>query len=946
MTPERWQRISALYSAAQRLPEDERHAFALEATAGDAELRTELLELLDSATPETDFLENPPLRLAPQAGSAAPPAPFEPGAVICEGRFRVEQVVGRGGMGRVYRAFDTSLGRVVALKTVAAPGALVEATGVRLRQEAALVSKLNHPGICTLYDLSRHEGMDIAVMEFVEGEPLASRLRSGLSQKVAIRTAIEILDALDYAHRRKVVHRDVKPGNVILTRSGAKLLDFGIAKLRTGDTQEEAEPAAGTPAYMAPEQRSRGPVDSRADIYSVGVMLTEMLTRRPGEPMTSASIDAIENPVLRRVVARCLSPEPDARWQAASDLREALELALMSIDAPPAAAVPERSNKIWGAVLAAAALMGVGAWAFWPAAAPAGSRVVEFRLGPPDDTEFPPVERAGPAAISPDGTLLAMAAQNKAGESALWLRRLDAATPVLLAGTEGASHPFWSPDGTQIGFFARGKLRTIPAAGGAARILCDAEQGRGGAWSRAGVIVFAPKLNDALYRVDQAGGRPTPVTYLDRAGEENSHRWPVFLPDSQRLLLVIRSATEGRSGLFVTSLDGEKPVKVGDVPSSAIFVADAKSGLDGQLLYVRGNQVLAQPFSLRRMKLESEPRTVAELAWNDATTSRSPISASDTGLLVYGGGYPDAFQLAWQSEGKTVEPAIDPGGAVRFLRLSPDARTAAIERLDFRTGAGSIWLVDTMRGTPSRLTFGPVAAFAPVWSRDGRSLLYTATPGGAFAITVAPAESGQAAGNDQPKELLRFGAEQPAIATDITADGTILLEVRDESSGWDIVAMKPGADPRRPAERVKLAEKPSDERQARVSPDDQWIAYVGNEGGSNQVYVMPLRGTGPRIQVSIGGGTQPIWGRTANELYFVASDRTLVKATIDYTARLAKVIPAGGPIPQLSIQGLMSGWEYGVTDNPERSVFAGVPVPRGSTESVVVLEGWQARLGR
>lgn len=942
MKAEVWQRVKAVYSAALRLPPDEREEFAEEVSAGDAALRQGVLELLRTEVPQNDFLERPLLRLDPPSQITDPPV-FNTGQMVC-GRFRVEQVVGQGGMGKVYRAFDVELGRTVALKTLSTPWAPVEIMRARLRHEASLVSKLAHKGICTLHDLCRQDETDVLVMEFLEGETLRQRLAAKrVSRQEALTITGEILDALDYAHGEKIVHRDVKPANVMLTKAGAKLLDFGIAKLWAPAGQGRSEGsisdlAAGTPPYMAPEQLARKPADARSDLYAAGVMLCEMLIHdRGGDARGIANIEGIQPLALRSVVSRCLTEDPEKRWQTARDLRAALELATLGpeedLDPPPKLS----SRKMSTGIAAAALLLLAGVWL-------AGTRreqqpaanVVEFRVQPPAGAEFLPVERAGPAVISPNGTALTFVARSTGDEEQLWIRRLDSAQPVPLAGTDGASHPFWAPDSHRIGYFAGGRLRVIDINGGAPRVICEAQQGRGGTWSAQDVILFSPGYSQPLLRVAASGGAPAPVTTLNREAEENSHRWPSFLPDGNHFLFVVRATAASRSGLFLGSLDGVAPRRVSNIASSALFVPSPNGGA-GRILYLRGNQVVVQQFSVDGL-VSGEPLTVAELSAEDSTTSRAPISASGNGVLLFGGGAPGMFHLAWQDEkgpaAGSPTPALDPGGIVRYLRLAPDPAKVAIERVDFRTGLGSIWVMDTARGTTARMTFEPTSAFSPIWSPDGKNLAFTVNQAGGFEIsTVAGEQVGER------KELLTFPPDQPTVATDWTRDGEIIFETRGPDAGWDIMAARPDS---KEAPR-KLVGTPSDERQARSSPDGRWIAYVSNESGSDQVYVAPLRGTGPRIQVSSAGASQPLWGRQTSTVYFIARDRTIMRGTVDFAQSRAQVTATKLQAPQLAQPGLLSGWEYDVPPSEDR-VLAGSAVNKPGAEAVVVVQGWESRL--
>ena len=516
------------------------------------------------------------------------------------GPYEILAPLGAGGMGEVYRAKDTRLDRTVAVKVLPEHLAADAAGRQRLEREAKAVSALNHPHICVLHDVGQDGGVDFLVMEYLEGETLAQRLKKGpLPVDQVLRHGVEIADALDKAHRDGIVHRDLKPGNIVLTKGGAKLLDFGLAKLKR-DGMSEA-PAAlstlptpakpltekgtilGTLMYMAPEQLEGGEADARSDIWALGLVLYEMTTGKKAfsgksqasligailkeEPLSLTQHQPMTPPWLDRVVRNCLAKDPDERWQSAHDIVAQLR----SIAEVPGGDVrgrgrPFRSERLLVRLLAAAVgLLAIALAVVVMSRQGEEPRVVRTAISLPEGTAVESIS------VSPDGRALAFAGSGADGQGRLWVRRLDNDRPLALPGTEGASFPFWSPDGRFLGFFAEGSLKKVDVRGGAAEALCPTPQPRGGTWSREGVIVFSPSTGSGLYRISAAGGTPTALTTLDAAKREGSHRWPCFLPDGRRVLYYARSGQQENSAIYVASLDSKEARRVITASSNAAY---------------------------------------------------------------------------------------------------------------------------------------------------------------------------------------------------------------------------------------------------------------------------------------------------------------------------------------------------------------------------------------
>ena len=579
---------------------------------------------------------------------------LEPGSRL--GPYEIVSPAGAGGMGEVYRARDTRLDRTVALKVLPPDLTNDPAARQRFEREARAVAALSHPHICPLYDIGQQDGTDFLVMEYLDGETLAARLARGkLPLDQALQYGIQIADALAAAHKAGIVHRDLKPGNVMLTKSGAKLLDFGLAKPReqalvSGQTVTSAEPLTtkgtilGTLQYMAPEQLEGREADARADIFSFGAMIFEMLSgRRAFEGQTQASLVAAilkEQPppvsalhaaapdALDHIVSACLVKDREARWQSARDLEIELRwLADGSARLREAQALPagRARERFWvAAVLMLIVIAGLlTVRQFYRAAAPA--RTIRSLLSAPENSKFVSVGiGAGPAVFSPDGSSIAFVASTPDGRRLLWVRRLDSLSAQFLSSTDGASYPFWSPDGAFVGFFSDQKLKKVPASGGAVVTLSDAPFAAGGTWSQAG-IVFAPNMQGGLVRIPDSGGSAVPATALAAERHERTHRWPFFLPDGRRFLYL--SSEEGPPSRW--------SIRVGSLDSTAsTFVLEARSNAvyhDGYLLFVRKGILLAQPFDLETVKLTGEAVPLAEQVLEDAIMARSVFSVSADG---------------------------------------------------------------------------------------------------------------------------------------------------------------------------------------------------------------------------------------------------------------------------------------------------------------------------
>jgi serine/threonine protein kinase len=699
------------------------------------------------------------------------------------GPYEIQSPLGAGGMGEVYRARDTRLGRDVAIKVLPAHLSSNPDLRQRMEREARSISSLNHPHICTLHDIGSQDGVDFLVMEHLDGETLADRLHRGaMPLEDALQTAIKIADALDKAHARGIVHRDLKPANIMLTRNGPKLMDFGLAKpapgLSSGSGASPLTPSTptmsvaalsgsaspltqkgtvvGTFQYMAPEALQGAEADARSDIFSFGCVLYEMFTGRRAfegksqfsvlgaildkEPDRISTVMPSSPPRLDETVWRCLAKNPEQRYGCMHDVRIQLEALA---EAGPRAADksaelsqqgPGNSRVPWlvAAIATLIALtMAVGAAYVFRASKPAS--VVQSSILPPPGTSFVTMLPAsGPAVLSPDGTRIAFTARDDKSKVLLYVRPLASLSAQPLSGTDDAMYPFWSPDSREIGFFTPGKMKKINAAGGPPQTLLDSVNGRGGTWSKEGVIVFSPSTTQGLSRVSSEGGKPEPASKLDVAQAENSHRWPSFLPDGKHFLYWSRSSRPGEVSVLYLG-------ELGTLESKVLMKSETMAVYaSGHLLFLRGQTLMAQPFNPGRLEFSGEPVPLAEHVAMGGATVRPIFSASDTGTLIYqSGDTSGGWNLVWWGrDGKQINSIPESG---RYLgpRLSPDGTKLAVESFSGAQGIGDIWIFDLARGTSTRLTFGPYSQESPIWSPDGKTIFYSTGAGAPYIVAKA-----------------------------------------------------------------------------------------------------------------------------------------------------------------------------------------------------------------
>jgi Tol biopolymer transport system component/predicted Ser/Thr protein kinase len=874
------------------------------------------------------------------------------------GPYEIVEPIGKGGMGEVYRARDTRLGRDVAVKVSA------EKFSERFEREVRAIASLNHPNICQLYDV----GDNYLVMELIDGPTLADRIRDGaIPLEESLHVARQITAALEAAHEKGIIHRDLKPGNIKITPQGVvKVLDFGLALVTVAPASAgESDPInsptltmratqagmiLGTAAYMSPEQARGKPVDKRTDIWAFGVVFFEMLTGKPlfaqlnNQETVSDILAAVLRhepdweqvpPSTRRLLKRCLEKDPAKRLRDIGDAWGLLE------DTPPSPARQGGGNQ------------GGGKWV-WPAAAlalavalalvsaihfretPPEVRPLRATILPPDNTTFDFSNGLGLPAVSPDGRRIVFGARSADGKIPLWIRPLDALTAQPLAGTEGASFPFWSPDSRFIAFFADDKLKKIDASGGPAITLADAPLARGGSWSPLGVILFARNSGTVagpLQRISASGGTASPLPLA-------IGRLPWFLPDGRHFLYedqrareVSFSPNESAITIRVSSLDGGGPKTLLDADSNAVYA-------QGHLLFTREGTLMAQPFDTKRLETAGEAVPVAEGVQGVLNTRTAGVfSISDTGLLALHAGE-GALVLTWFDRGGKRGATVGDAADLRYpTRVSPDQKSLATELRD-RTGR-HVWIYDLARGTRTRLTLDDSPSMGAVWSPDSRTIAFASFRNNHYQLYR---KSANGVGSE---ELLYFDDFHKAPDSWFPYGKFLLYTKRTDRSGLWALPLTPdqhgGA-----LKPFPVVDTLSVNFLPEFSPDGHWIAYTSNESGRFEVYATPFPpGAGGKRQISNAGGSLPKWRKDGKELFFSALDGRLMAAEIALKGGALEVgeIQALFLNPSSVNASFGPGRSYEVTADGQRFLIP-VAANEKSAEPLTLIQNWAAGLRR
>jgi serine/threonine protein kinase/Tol biopolymer transport system component len=974
---ERWEGIEDAYHIARGLSDHDRSRFLEERCGTDHAMRQQIEALLAQDENSTSFLKGPAVDSPAHWQSAFAQMTSLTGLRV--GAYDVLEPIGSGGMGEVYRARDTTLGRDVALKALPQLSALDSDRLARFRREAHLLASLNHPNIAAIYGFEesiavpspRHVGapgrssniiVRALALELVEGPTLADRIAQGpIPVDDAVPIACQIAEALAAAHEHGIIHRDLKPANIKVRSDGiVKVLDFGLAKAldpAAGAQDIAATPVIspavtgigvilGTAAYMSPEQAKGRPIDKRSDAWAFGCVLYEMLTGRRafagedvsdtlaavlrGEPDWTALPHAVPRSVrmliegcLQKDRRRCIADISTARFLLSERENSAVPLIA------PSQSLWRRAALFATVAVVAGAIGSAVAWRVRASRPPdaTNAHAARFVVTAPRGTSFGTRDEITWPTISPDGTWLVFRVMRQ-GEAVLAMRAIDALDAHVLAGTEDAHFPFWSPDSRVVAFFAGGKLKTIGVAGGPVRTICDAAPGFGGTWNRQGLIVFAPSNNQGLFKIQETGGQPSPLTALQK--NEASHWVPQFLPDGRRFLYFAAP-----TGWYLGSIDGGAPVPI--LANADVFAA-VRYAPPGYLLFWQDGALVAQRFDADRARLIGDPMQIGE------SRGLETPSISDNGTLAYVMDPPVNVRLAWVDRagrsvrsvgpfpfGRYADPELSPEGNQLALESIPAPRTQAAPFLN-----QEVWVFDLEHGRSTQLTFDPATDEHPIWSPDASRIVFFSARQGAEGFYE------KMVSGEQPEALL-MRAEEPTGGrrvwpwpSDWSSQG-ILYDKSDGAGNADIWLLPLTGN----RKSYALVHEPSAQIEARFSHDGRWFAYQSNELGRPEVFVKSFPPSDAKWRISTDGGLQPRWRRDGKELFYLAADGRMMAVSVASTG-----ITVRADVPQPLFQTGMMGLyprlrSYGVSSDGQRFLITVSDDP-GATASLVVVSNWLA----
>jgi eukaryotic-like serine/threonine-protein kinase len=897
--------------------------------------------------------------------------------------YEILEKLGEGGMGIVYKAHDTKLDRTVALKFLPQNVSPSDEDKTRFIQEAKAAATLNHQNICTIHDIQEHENQLFIVMEYIDGQTLRDRTElqkdAPISLKQAIDIGIQISEGLAAAHESGIIHRDIKPENVMLKKDGrVVVMDFGLAKLRVSGVSRLTKEGStvGTMGYMAPEQVQGLDVDHRADIFSLGVILYELfageapfkgahetamayeIVNVDPSPLTTLKPDI--DPELDRIVLECIDKDKDERYQSAREVakdlkrfkresgRQRVSKVTSRYDVPVSSAAGQqntRTDDLAAEVPVSKSkginrplVISIGVVALLLASIlllmllrqqPVEVQKIRAYILPEPGSQlhFTGFD-AGPVAVSPDGKMIAYTATNSEGRNVLWVRPLEEPHARQLRGTENAAYPLWSPDSRNIGFFSDEKIKYVAAAGGPTVIITDAAGGgRGGTWGIDGTILFTPAFNTPIHMVHASGGESKPITTIDTVRGETTHRWPSFLPDGKHFLYFVRvsgeQATEG-DGVFVGSTDSDVKKMILRNSSHAIYAS-------GHILFVRENMLMAQPFDTKRLEFSGEPFPVTEHVRVDVPFNLSVFSASQTGMLAYmqGEGVSGTDLALYDRRGNIIGTV---GERAMFAdpNISPDGSKVAVGIYDNQTRVYDIWIYDIQRGIRTRFTFDPVNEQFPLWTNDGRSIVYSKSKEGVETLVM---KSSTGAGVEE----ILTQSNRLMIANAWSPDGKYLayFTAGDPQTGFDswILPIENGKDPY-PFLRTQF-----NEGGPVFSPDGKWIAYASNESGRSEVYVRPFLEPGGKWQISTDGGSRPNWMSDGGEIIYITENGTIMSAEISIKE---SAIDVGTVRPLFETRASMYRKTYDVTPDGQLFVTDSLPEGDDDNEMITLIVNWDA----
>jgi Tol biopolymer transport system component len=870
-------------------------------------------------------------------------------------------------MGDVYQATDTKLGRSVAIKFLPEAFSHDIERVARFQREARMLASLNHPNIAAIHGVEEIDSRHFLVMELVSGDTLANRIKDGaVPVAEALPIAKQIAEALEYAHEQGVMHRDLKPSNIMLKPEGTvKVLDFGLAKAFNEDARSpvtsnsptlslsatQAGVVLGTAAYMLPEQAKGKELDRRADIWSFGVVVYEILTGRQafkGETVSETMAfvmtqepdwEALPDKTpfrLRQLLMRCLVKEPRSRLRDIGEVRLVIEEILTHPETVASPVVigtstaPRRrrqQNIAWTLAIVASLLAGSMLWyAGYLRPAPKNATgTIRFMVPPPEKAAWMAFGPSAPnVAISPDGRTLAFVAQSDE-VTRIWVRPIDSLEPRPLAGTENVSTagatPFWSPDNQWIGFFAQGKLKKINVEGGLAQTLCDAPRARGGTWNRSGIILFdRGQEGGTLNRVQATGGRPESITTLDSSRQEQFHQWPYFLPDGEHFLFLSGTSAAEKNAIFVGSLSS-KDVKF-VLSANSRMVYDNTAGI----IFVHDGTLVAVPFDTTKQQVRGEARSIAENVGYNPIGGAASLTVSENGVLAYRTGTLSQTQLVWfDRSGKMIGTAGRPGLYLN-PEISPDEKRLAVQRTDPKSRTRDIWVLELERNVMTRLTFDSALDDHPIWSPNGDRIAFRSSRQGSDEIHVKPSSGS--------------GAEEVLLKAfypwDWAADGRFILVGPPDALEVSVVPLFGDRKPFTYLPRTQFLKG-----NAQFSFDGRWIAYTSYESGEDEVYVQDFPNPTGKWQISTNGGSSPRWRRDAKEIFYAANDGKLMAVPLRIVGTTLQISSPTALFDIPALPGIL-GAQYDATGDGQR--FLMISGTENETTAITVIVNWTAGL--
>jgi serine/threonine protein kinase len=882
------------------------------------------------------------------------------------GRYEIRSKIGEGGMGEVYRATDVKLNRDVAIKVLPETFLNDAERLARFHREAQVLASLNHTNIATIYGVEEENGVRALVMELVEGPTLAERITPGpIPLDDALAIARQVAEALEAAHERGIIHRDLKPANVKVTPEGTvKVLDFGLAKVFESEAQvtdlshsptlvkgTQAGVILGTAAYMSPEQAKGKVVDRRADIWAFGCVLFEMLSGEQtfsGETLTDTLAAVVRAEPewetlpqstpdsIRRLLRRCLTKDPKQRLRDIGEARIVVsdpQLREVSITGD----VPAQAQSTWKLVLpwTMVLLLAAGMLAIslmYVSRAPKTQPLLRSSINLP--TGFTLDQGNSSLALSPDGKRLVFAATGPDGKAQeLWIRSMDSMTIQPLPGTNGATYPFWSPDGRFVGFFADKKLKKTEVATGTVQNLCDASEGRGASWSQRDVIVFASGALGPLSEVSAAGGTPVHVTSVER--NDLTHRNPHFLPDGKRLLF-FRGSTSLRSekanGIYSLDLETKKVEQIANEQSEGIYVEP------GYLVFVRDGNLMAQPIDAGRLRTSGPAIPIAEKVSFNSLRYTGGYSLSATGLLVFDSGSDIAkSQLTWfDIQGKSLGTLSEPASFIS-ISIAPDGKRAAALVLGTDTHS-QLWMYDLSRGIASRFTGGTEDFSSGTWSPDGRIVAYT-TGGGSSLLYLQPSNA-----SSEPQKISTTESVPWPVCW--SPNGEMIIFTSQTSLGLDLWIQLLNGDKK----AYPFLATPANEIEATISPDGHWIAFTSDESGRYELYMTSFPALGVKRQISSDGADAPQWLNGGSQLAYINAERKLIFVNVnvkgqEFALGESHIMFGGKPLPSLPHN--PNNWDVPVyISSDSKRILLPVPVETNASPSLTLVTNWTAALQR